>query len=334
MTRRRRPTLRDIAQETGLSPAGVSYALRGIQVPQETQDRVQAAADRLGYEVDPIARALSSGRTGLVGVLCGSLSDNWQQSVAATLGRALLEVGLNALIVDAGNDPATEATLAKRLVDQRVDALITLPVDPRAPHWAALADQAPVIAIGDGLPGAATAAEVVFDNVAGVTDALTRLAAAGHTRITVLTPGGASTPDRPAEEVVHRVAPQLHVTATLLPTPHDLDGATSVVRQELQSEHPPTAFFCLADSIAFGVYAAAQDLGLEIPRDVSVLGYDDQPVSRLLTPALSTYHWPIEELVSSVVQRTVKAIGDGRHSRRKVLAPSPQPRGSVGPPRS
>jgi transcriptional regulator with XRE-family HTH domain len=62
--RRRRPTLRDIAEETGLSTAAVSYALRGLQVPPETQQRVREAADRLGYQADPIARALASGRTG------------------------------------------------------------------------------------------------------------------------------------------------------------------------------------------------------------------------------------------------------------------------------
>ena len=84
---RHRPTLRDIAEETGLSPAAVSYALRGLQVTEETQARVREAAKRLGYEADPIARALASGRTETIGVLCGSLADGWQQQVAAALGR-------------------------------------------------------------------------------------------------------------------------------------------------------------------------------------------------------------------------------------------------------
>src|SRR6185503_4750919 len=133
--RRRRPTLRDIAAETGLSMAAVSYALRGLQVPPETQERVREAAERLGYQVDPIARALASGRTDYVGVLCGSLEDVWQQRIAAALGRGLLAVGRNALIVDSSNDPLLEASLAQRLVDQRVDALIVLPVDPRGAQW-------------------------------------------------------------------------------------------------------------------------------------------------------------------------------------------------------
>jgi LacI family transcriptional regulator len=331
---RHRPTLRDIAEETGLSPAAVSYALRGLQVTPQTQARVREAADRLGYEADPIARALASGRTDTIGVLCGSLADGWQQEVAAALGRGLLGVGRNAFTLDAGNDPDREAMLAKRLVDQRVDALIVLPVDPGSAHWADLGRRTVLVAVGDGLPGADPAAEVVFDNVTGVTHGLRLLAAAGHTRVTVLTPTDRSTPDRPAEQIVHRVAPELGLTAQVRTCPHDLDGAAAVVREHLTSAQRPTAFLCLADSIAFGVYAAARELKLSVPEDVSVLGYDDLAVSRVLTPPLSSYRWPVDQLVDAVVSRTVAAIETGERRPRAVIVPEPMPRGSVAAPRS
>jgi LacI family transcriptional regulator len=330
----RRITLRDIAEETGLSAAAVSYALRGLQVPAETQERVREAAERLGYQADPIARALASGRTDYIGVLCGSLADLWQQATAAALGRRLLGVGRHALIVDSSNDPELEARLASQLADQRVDALIVLPVDPAAAHWKNVARRTVLTSIGDGLPGAATAAEVVFDNEAGVTDALHRLADCGHRRIAVLTPGLRTTPDRPAEVVVHRVAKELGLDVTLHPSPHDLAGATTVARTVLTAANAPTACLCLADSMAYGVYAGARELGLEVPDDVSVMGFDDHPLSQLLTPPLSSYRWPVDDLVDLVVKRTVKAIDEDKRSRRKVLAPSAKPRGSVAPPRA
>src|SRR5947209_2219945 len=96
--RDKRVTLRDVANESGLSPAAVSYALRGLHVPVETQQRVRDVATRLGYQVDPVARALASGRTGYVGMLCGSLTDIWQQGIAAELARGLLAHDLHALI--------------------------------------------------------------------------------------------------------------------------------------------------------------------------------------------------------------------------------------------
>jgi LacI family transcriptional regulator len=330
--RPRRVTLRDIAEETGLSSAGVSYALRGLQVPVETQERVRAVADRLGYQADPIARALASGRTDYVGVLCGSLEDIWQQGVAAALGRGLLGQDRHALIVDASNDPEVEASLASQLVDKRVDALIVLPVDPAAEHWAQIAERTVLISVGDGLPGAATAAEVVFDNETGVSDALRQLADAGHRRIAVMTPIAAATPDRPAEVVVHRIAAELGLRTSMHRSPHDLDGAAAVARQALTGDDPPTAFFALADSMAYGVYAAARELGLNVPEQLSVLGFDDHAVSRLLTPPLSSYRWPVDLLVTSVVERTVRAIEADKHTRRKVLSPVAQHRGSVAAP--
>jgi LacI family transcriptional regulator len=115
---------------------------------------------------------------------------------------------------------------------------------------------------------------------------------------------------------------------------HELDGAATVATAALTGDDPPTAFFCLADSMAYGVYAAAGRLGLSIPADVSVLGYDDHPVSRLLTPPLSSFQWPVEELVSYAVERTVRAIDEDRRSRRKVLTPVAQARGSVAAPRA
>ncbi|MQA11758.1 MAG: LacI family DNA-binding transcriptional regulator [Pseudonocardiaceae bacterium] len=332
--RPKRPTIKDIAAETGLSPAAVSYALRGLQVPPETQQRVREVADRLGYEADPIARALASGRTGTIGVLCSSLEDLWQQSVAAALGRGFLEAERNTLIMDAAADPDREAALAKHLLDQRVDALVTIPVDATSAHWADIAKRTVLVAIGDPLPGATTAAEVVFDNSLGVTDALRTLSLAGHREILVLTQGPRLLRHRPAEKLVYQVAGELDLNLRLVPCPNDLESAADVARAALIEAPQPTAVFCLADSMAYGVYDAARQLGMAIPDELSVLGYDDHPMSRLLTPALSTYHWDVRTLVDAVVERVVKAVDKQRRSRRKLLAPEPRPRESVGgPPR-
>src|SRR4030081_2241845 len=101
----KRVTIREVADAAGLSPAAVSYALRGMQVSEETQERVRKVASDLGYEVHPIARALASGRTGMVGILGPSLEDLWQQRLVAQAGRVLLAHDRYALILDAGGDP-------------------------------------------------------------------------------------------------------------------------------------------------------------------------------------------------------------------------------------
>jgi LacI family transcriptional regulator len=326
---RKRATIREVAQATGLSPAAVSYALRGMQVSEETIERVRQAAAELGYEADPIARALASGRTGMIGLLCGSLEDLWQQSLAVGIGRALREKDRYALILDAAGDPARERTLAHQLRDQRVDGMIVQPVDPAAAMWADLAETLPVVAIGDALTGARTAGEVVFDNRRGVTMALEYLKENGHRHIAVLTPTRPSTPDRPADVHVTAEAERLGLRIDVVTAPQG-PAATQAACAMLSSTVRPTAAFCFSDSIAYGVYAAAAELGLSVPGDISVMGYDDHPMSGLLTPGLTTVDWDIDGIVRAAV-RLVVAAADGRTRRRRVIqAPALRERGSVG----
>ena len=105
---RRRTTIRELAVHTGLSPAAVSYALRGLQVSAETERRVREAATELGYEADPIARALAGGATAVVGLLVGSLSDFWNQELVRAVQRELYGAARSTLVADADGEPARE----------------------------------------------------------------------------------------------------------------------------------------------------------------------------------------------------------------------------------
>ncbi|MFF4954425.1 LacI family DNA-binding transcriptional regulator [Streptomyces chattanoogensis] len=338
----KRTTLREVAEATGLSTAAVSYALRGKHVSKETEERVRKAAADLGYEADPIARALASGRTSTVGVLAGDLQDLWQQQLMAAIGRELLAGDRYALILDAGGDPARELALAKQLRDQRVDGLLVSPVDPSAEGWAKIADAVPVVSIGDALSRARTAGEVLFDNRAGIDAVLDYLRGLGHRRVTVLTPTGRSTPDRPADVYVREAADRLGIEAEVLPCAQELSEATAVARRVLTNTPdgrprtapvglaPPTAVFCFSDSIAYGVYAAAAEASLTVGRDLSVVGFDDHPVSRVLTPPLTTVDWGLTGIAKEAARLAVAAI-EGRRVRRKriLCAPRLSERGSA-----
>ena len=100
----------------------------------------------------------------------------------------------------------------------------------------------------------------------------------------------------------------------------------------LSTDDRPTALFCFADSIAYGAYEAARDLGLRIPDDVSVSGYDDHPMSALLTPALTTVNWNTDRIVQAAVRIILAAIEGKSYRRRTVQSPSLRERGSTGPP--
>jgi LacI family transcriptional regulator len=330
---RKRVTIKDVAAATGLSPAAVSYAMRGVQTSPETQERVRQAADELGYTANAVARALARGRTGLVGVLSGSLQDLSEQRFVETLGRQLGRHDLHMVVVDARGEPDRERMLARQLADQLVDGLVISPLDPSSDSWEEIGAALPIVTVGDALAGP-TVGEVLFDNRTGVGTVLHHLHALGHRRIAVLTPSRPSTPDRPAERVVADVCDALGMHATVVNTRHSMEEATEAAARLLARDPRPTAVFCLSDSIACGVYAAAAAAGLEIPGDLSVAGYDDHPIARVVAPPLTSVDWGLADVATAAAGLLAAAVGGrpraGDRARVRV-APSLVERASTAP---
>jgi len=314
---RRRVTIKDVAAATRLSPAAVSYALRGVQTSPETQERVRRAADELGYTGNAVARALARGRTGLVGVLSGSLQDLSEQRFVEALGRELGRRELHMVVVDARGEPERERMLARQLADQLVDGLIVSPLDPSDAAWQTIGEMLPIVTVGDALAGP-TVGEVLFDNRAGVSMVLEHLHGLGHRRIAVLTPSRPSTPDRPAERVVAEVCEALGLEATVVNSPHSIEEATGTAAALLAREPRPTAVFCLSDSIACGVYAAAAAAGLAIPRELSVAGYDGHPIASVVSPTLTNVEWGMPEVASSAAALLAAAVAGRPRPRSRA----------------
>src|SRR4051794_29243732 len=153
-----------------------------MHVAPETERRVREAAEELGYEADPIARALAGGATGVVGLLVGSLSDFWNQDLVRAVQQHLFEAALSSLVADADGEPARELELAQRLVDQRVDGLVVVPIGPASGGWEAIARQISTVTIGDALLDAAPAGDVLLVNGRGGQQSHPRIGADRHRR--------------------------------------------------------------------------------------------------------------------------------------------------------
>ena len=312
-TRRKRATLRDVAAATGLSPAGVSYALRGQRVSTETEARVRAEAARIGFRSDPIARALRGGSTGLVGMIGGSLEDFWHQEFASELQRCLRLHGRHMLLADAGGDSAAEIELAQSLSDQRVDGLVALPIDPDSPSWLPVVRTVPTVAVGVPLPPPAgtirfasdAAIRLVLDHLRAPAIAVSWCSRRVHT----------GRRDRPES------APSRCGFSTA-------DGRTAA-RRALDREGAPTAVFALSDALAYGAYMACADLGLDIPGDVVVAGFDDHPLSALVAPPLTSVSWDTAAAAAAAASMLIGAIDDGRGMGEVVVPPRLRPRRST-----
>src|SRR5213079_638267 len=118
---------------------------------------------------------------------------------------------------------------------------------------------------------------------------------------------------------------------SIISSPPALAAATEVAREVLSKADRPTALFCFADSIAYGAYAAARQLGLRIPDEVSISGYDAHPMSALLTPALTTMDWNTDRIVRAAVRLVIAAIERKPYRRGTVQPPHRRKRDSTGP---
>lgn len=295
-----RRTLQDLATTAGLSLAATSYALRGVRGSPATIRRVRELADEMGYTVNPIARALASGRTGSVGV-SGSLRDLWQQDLSVLLTRSLRRQGQYATIADADGDPEQERLIVEQFAAQRIDGAVVSPVDPTAGYWRLLGPQVAVVSIGDALVGRPGSGSVLFDNRHGVQTALAHLAGLGHRRVGLLTPSLPSTPGRPAEVLAGQIAAGLEIELIATGAPVATTEAVATATAMLADPGRPSGVFCLSDSLAFAVYRAARELGLRIPEDLSVVGYDDHQLAVLVSPGLTTLAWDEDAIVEAAV---------------------------------
>ncbi|WP_026552340.1 LacI family DNA-binding transcriptional regulator [Arthrobacter sp. H20] len=328
MTGAQRKTLQDIADAAGLSKAATSYALRGLRGSEATQTRVRAIADDLGYSADPIARALASGRSGNVAIV-GSLRDLWRQGLAVMLSEALRAQELSSIIADVDGSPQREEAVLRSLAAQRVDGVIVLPVDPSASYWAEVPAQTRIVSIGDALTARPESESVLFDNEYGVGTALQHLADLGHRSVGLLAPTLPTTPGRPAEVLAQSLGDSMGVTVTVSSSPSSVHGAALAAAQLLSGAERPTALFCLGDSIAFGAYRAARELGLSVPEDLSILGFDDSELASLVSPELTTFGWDEQAIVDAAVSALTLPEGTGTASGQVMFRPVFIERGST-----
>ncbi|HEY1093642.1 MAG TPA: LacI family DNA-binding transcriptional regulator [Glycomyces sp.] len=312
--------IRDVARLAGVSITTVSHVLNdtpNTRVSAETRARVREAAAQLGYGPNRAARALRTNRSGLIGLL--------SEEIATTphAGRIILGAqdaarahDLTLVIVNADRDSAdSHAGDVQTLIDRQVEAVLYATMYHRRISVPANLRLVPAVLIDstdqDGLVPA-----VVPDEVGGAVTAVTHLVEAGHRRIGFLN----NDDDVPATHerlIGYKQALQRHgipVDEHLIrQAPSETLPGYALAREVLAGHDRPTALFCYNDRMAMGAYRAAAELGLDIPRDLSIVGFDNQElIAANLFPGLTTVALPHYEMGEWAVETLVHLLsGEG-----------------------
>ncbi|WP_265522329.1 LacI family DNA-binding transcriptional regulator [Oerskovia flava] len=300
-----RVRISDVAAAAGVSTSTVSLVLndRDVRIPHETRERVRRAAAEVGYSPNTVARGLRMQRTRTIGLISDTIATTpFAGRMLAGAQDAAREHGYLVFLVDTESDPQVEQDAIRALTGQQVDAMIY------AAMWHRVVDVPKGLPAGtvflDCRPATGDFSAVVPDDREGGVSAVRELVAAGHRRIAYL---DVDEPEPPvASALRHEGYLAVLAEAGIEPDPAlHVRGETSAAggRQtterllDLPADRRPTAIFCFNDRMAAGVYVAAHRRGLEIPRDLSVVGYDDQQlVAGELDPPLTTIALPHYEM--------------------------------------
>ena len=277
----------EVARRAGVSSATVSRALSGNgPVSAETRSRVEAAAHDLHYVVASNASSLASGRTRNVGVVVPHLNRWFFSSVVEGAERALLRNGYDLTLYNlSGGGDERRSVFDHFLRRRRVDAVIAVALELTTDEISGLlALDKPLVGVGGPLAGVPS---LEIDEVAIARLATEHLLMLGHT--VILHIGGSSEEDTDFHIGSHRrigfqqamAAARLSVAAeSMISADFTMADGYSHAKQALgHPHHRPTAIFAASDEMAIGASLAARDLGLSVPRDVSILGIDDHELA-------------------------------------------------------
>ncbi|MFC4116750.1 LacI family DNA-binding transcriptional regulator [Nonomuraea zeae] len=284
-------TIGRVAEAAGVSRATVSRVMNGSPtVHPELAARVRAAAAALDYEPSVAARSLALGRTGTISLVVPDLANPLFQGVLRGLSQAAAKAGRQLLVAESNEDPEEETILALE-ARRNSDGLVL--ASPRAPgeRLRALSDRlAPFVLVYREVAGLG-APSLSIDNAAGVGDLVAHLTGLGHRRLAYLAgpAGSAAGAERLA---ALRAAPGIELTELACGSMFD-DGhaaARAVV------DCGASAVVGFNDMVASGVLTGLHELGVRVPGEVSVTGFDDIPFARYTTPPLTTVSIPKNEL--------------------------------------
>ncbi|MFL5675293.1 MAG: LacI family DNA-binding transcriptional regulator [Chloroflexota bacterium] len=281
---RKAVTIRDVARHAGVSVATTSRVLNGKDVVNaQTRTRILNVMEELGFAPSPAARRLSLGRTHTIGVIVSFLTRPQAAERLRGVDAVLTDSEFDLVIYNVESVQKRDHYLGTLAQSQRTDGLLVMslpPVDAAVPTL--LRSPVPVVFIDVHTPSVEAMPRVVGDDAAGGAIAARHLLDLGHTEIgfigdAVADPFG-FTSSRDREAGLIRALAEAGIVIPPEWIGHGAHGryeARDLARRMLTAEHRPSAIFTASDTQALGVIAAARDLGLHVPDDLSVIGYDD-----------------------------------------------------------
>jgi DNA-binding LacI/PurR family transcriptional regulator len=317
-------TLKALAERVGLTPGTISAVLNASEaskaIPQHTQDRILLAARELNYQPNFFARTLRSKRTYTVGVIAQEIGDSYSGPIISGIESYLRDRNYFFLTGIHRHDPKLFDQYSQLLLRRGVEGFIT--IDLNLPHSLPL----PTVAIaGHRRYGGVT--NIVLDHRRAAELAISHLLELGHERIAFMRGNPASSDSETrwqnicavADDLDVKVRPELKLQIETEESSPEL--GYGITKRLLASGEKFTALFAYNDLAAIGAIRAIREAGLEVPTDVSVVGFDDIEAANYHSPTLTTVRQPLKEMGEIAAKTLMQAIESKRGADEIAIKP-------------
>jgi DNA-binding LacI/PurR family transcriptional regulator len=325
MTVNGRITASDVAKMAGVSQSAVSRVFTpGASVAPATAARVRAAAETLGYRPNSLARAMITGKSRMIGLVVAYLDNQFYPVAIEKLSHALQAKGYHVLLFMAFNSEGEMERLMADLLAYQVDGIITASVAISNDVTRRCSEAGiPLVMFNRGQPVPGLSS-VTSANALGGRKVARFLVAGGHRRIAHISGWqGASTGRDRARGLIEGLAEAGMEPFAMIDGMYKREVAAEAARRLMSDANPPDAIFVGNDHMAFAVMDALRAMGLRIPQDVSIVGYDDVPMAAWGGYELTTVRQPLMRMVDATVETLLAQIREPARAAQNIEIDAP-----------
>jgi len=310
----RRVTLREVADQAGVSITTVSNVIRGWpHISKETRQKVELAIDALGYVPHPIAQGLRTGRTFVIGFVVPDISNPHFASMVSTIEEIAREHNYNILLFNTNDDESIESDCIHQAIKRWVDGLFVVQAAHATTTSKTLAAvNIPVVAM-DRVPSDFEGIACRIDNMHAAQQAVAHLCELGHTRIAHLAGPQGALPAADRLQGYRQTLQERNLAYERVAFSEGTWGSESgykAMHDILNDDLRPTAIFASNDVMAIGALHALFEHKLRVPEDISLVGVDDISISKHLTPPLTTVKQPLKQMARAGIDKLLKLMNE------------------------
>ncbi len=309
-------TIKDVAKEAGLSIATISKYINGGNVLDCNKEKIQNVIDSLGFKVNEMARGLKTNKSMTIGILIPNLNNIFFTTLISSIEDVLMDNGYGTIICAYKQSDDLEKEKLQFLINKGVDGIILIPSGNEKEEIKSLiSDKIPVVLI-DRMSDGVECDVVLGDNLNASYEAVQQFIIRGHKRIGVIVgPKGMYTAEQRLKGY-YRVHEDylLNIDKNLIKYgDYKIDSGYILLKELIESENPPTAIYITNYEMTLGAIMAINEKKIEIPKDLSLIGFDNIDLVKIVTPALSVIAQPMEQIGSRAGEVLLKRL-DGDYS--------------------